>query len=740
MDNIVSAVSRLLTQCKGSEVEIEARIRKQLVNRESQALLLESLSCRTGKDIEWTTRTYTERRKISKSNRKCAYRQRIYGIGRSETICKSSIAREDLNDMWCTLNVSTEIQIPAMSRSLDDVVPTLVVVHRGKIDGHYVDIIHDRQEYRVEVEVCDARSFDPESTASVVRQVCAALQGSKYFIGYYDWFTVVHVTRLQFGPFCIDSGHYQRPRTMTMDLLLDVKSDIGSWVVTPKADGERRFIIAIDGRVFSVGLTRNVRFEGTSDNVGIYILDCEFTVPASSFAGVFPFAAVPVDQKQRKKGPKARGEGVALEGGMYRVFDTVVFENKYIGDTDDLYHRLRIAEDLCEKMKEDLRKRMCIKDHFPFGSFDALCRLYNEFRGIDGYRTDGIIFVSLARGYMQQVPKWKMDCTIDLMVFGEHKFGFDDSSLLEGTYISGEEISVSTCDGWRVDLPIGTAKPGLVMDKASDVFPEQKTVGKQVWEFSYDRDLRILFPIRRRHDRPQANSRKVVEINMFRAVPGNLFSGVGCYMMRKYHNRVKGELIKGANDDNAVILDIGTGQGGDVGKWNRAAAVYCIEPSAASTREMVCRYGDIENIRVLNCYLRDLDTSLIDRKIDIFTAFFCMNQFQDNDWKMLQKTIARKGSSRCRLLAIAMTAPRSHKGECFDIAENNGRYNVKIHQTRIFDIEETAVLPGALTKMMNKCGLKLAKQYRLDGDDFMTQEERLLSSMYEVLIYNKARK
>lgn len=38
-----------------------------------------------------------------------------------------------------------------------------------------------------------------------------------------------------------------------------------------------------------------------------------------------------------------------------------------------------------------------------------------------------------------------------------------------------------------------------------------------------------------------------------------------------------------------------------------------------------------------------------------------MNQWSDNDWKMLEDVVVQRGSKHCRLLAIAMTGPKEHK-------------------------------------------------------------------------------
>ena len=210
--------------------------------------------------------------------------------------------------------------------------------------------------------------------------------------------------------------------------------------------------------------------------------------------------------------------------------------------------------------------------------------------------------------------------------------------------------------------------------------------------------------------------------------------------MRKYHNRVKRWAITQARDAGATLFDIGTGQGGDLGKWRRAARVFCVEPDGESLVEMLSRCDDDirPKITIVNAYLADVVVDNIDRKIDIFTAFFCMNQWSERDWNTLEKTIKNKGSKKCRLLAIAMTSPREHRSDNLEIRiTGDDRYNIKMHGTRIMDIDEVAIRPDRVKKRLEKCGMKLTTHDTLDTDDFMTAEERKLSSMYTLLTFRR---
>lgn len=662
MDDIVVAVNKLLKICSPPEVEIEARIRKQLINKYTAKQLIKYTN------VQWNVIEYFEKKKISKHNRRCTYRQR-----NKDTICKSSIAKTDVNDLWCTVYVSIETSVPHMLGIFNPVEPIHVTRYRAVINYHYVDIVYSKDDIRVEVETCNSQSFEPSVMLEVVKYVCTVLQmppvyleatvTKDIFVGYYDYKTIMHVTGTTFGPFCIEKKKYQKPSTMTINVLSKIADTINDWIVTPKVDGIRRFIICVNKRVYSVGTMKDVVYEGTSDIDGITIVDCEYA------------------------------------NNTYYMFDIPVYKGEYCGN---LYidERINMIEEV-DSMLSDINTH--VKVYERFNTFDKLCYLYNMFT--DKYAIDGLIFANTKFGYMQKVAKWKMNTTVDLEV--------------------GEQNTLLTCEGYLVDIEcVGTH------------FQHECNLGT-VWEFAYDGG--VLVAKRQRYDKPQANSKHIVLKNIYNSIPGTLFTGSGFYLMRKYHNMLKKHLIACANDHKAVIMDIGTGQGGDFRKWSRASKVFCIEPDEHAISEMKERWGDKiqQSVVIINSRLADINVDDIDTKIDIFTAFFCMNQWTDDDWKMLEEVIKRKGSKKCRLLAIAMTDPREHKSENLEIKMIGvDKYNIKMHGTRIMDINERAVSAAHITKVASRCTMKLVKQEKMNYD-FMTKDERRLSAMYTLFVYFK---
>ena len=773
-------VANLLKNCEHpSEVEVEARIKKQLITTDSIHALLHC-------GMQWEQSTYTERKKISKTHRKCTYRQRVYNnaqkspysdtsvishtslstrtpwcnlqkagtrtkmqvcpsescvrsVPANSIICKSSIAKEDFNDMWCTVHISIETPVPSMIQAISHADPIKVRRHRTLIESHYVDIIENMNELpRVEIEVCDPKEFKLENMMVVVRRVCDIMNGeyptrTPYVrVSFYDWKMLMHVASKQYGPFCIEKMLFQKPETMTIDILSNISKYMDCCAVTPKVDGIRKFIIVANDRVYSLGIMKDVKHLGLiHSNYSLlskpaYLESGEYTLCMSECP-----SEIILDCEYVKT------------TDSYYVFDIAVHDGKYYGNAS-FKERQQKVEELVSDLST--QTKIYAKPYKEFDSFDSLKSLYEEFslhtQGVRVYDMDGLIFVDRRQEYIDPVYKWKSHNTIDLELLADTR---------------NRDIYAYTCDGKSVDIQIenplfvlnsNTVANIAELDGREETYNEntgnsERVVKAGVWELSYDDESKKLSVMRYRPDKPQGNNWSIVQKNLYSSVPGTIFSGRGFYLMRKYHNKVKKQMIITAKDKKAKILDVGTGQGGDLNKWKRASHVFCVEPSKEATEEMLLRMQQRDTtypstIKVINVPLRDLDISQISEKIDIFTLFFCMNQWLDTDWSKLKDVINEKGSKNCRLLAIAMTEPEEYNSECFTIKKYADKYNISIHGTRILNIDETPVNPIKFKKMMEtSCGMTKVTEKSLDEDSFMTRDERKLSSMYTMFVYRK---
>lgn len=192
----------------------------------------------------WTESKYLERRRISKINRKCTYRHReLYlpistpaqvitsPVQENITICKSSLAKDELYNCWCTIHVSTEINVPTMFSYIEDVEAKDITRMRAIMHNHWIDVACDSDDKtydsaRVEIEVPDSSMFDPENLVYAISYVCSILQDSvPVMVEKLDWTTIKYLVKQPFGAFCIGQKSYQKPLTTVKDDVMKVLSE-----------------------------------------------------------------------------------------------------------------------------------------------------------------------------------------------------------------------------------------------------------------------------------------------------------------------------------------------------------------------------------------------------------------------------------------------------------------------------------------------------------------------------------
>lgn len=112
-------------------------------------------------------------------------------------------------------------------------------------------------------------------------------------------------------------------------------------------------------------------------------------------------------------------------------------------------------------------------------------------------------------------------------------------------------------------------------------------------------------PIRIRDDRTQPNNYSTaidVWYDILNPIDLSTICGKNLITMRKFHNRVKEEMLSAYLRPGDTIIDIGSGRGGDLDKWRELGLkkVYAIEPNPINSAELKRRYTiDKNNKRLI---------------------------------------------------------------------------------------------------------------------------------------------
>ncbi|MDD4931683.1 MAG: methyltransferase domain-containing protein [Candidatus Colwellbacteria bacterium] len=142
--------------------------------------------------------------------------------------------------------------------------------------------------------------------------------------------------------------------------------------------------------------------------------------------------------------------------------------------------------------------------------------------------------------------------------------------------------------------------------------------------------------------------------------------------MRKFNNTKKNELIaKYAND--AVVLDLGFGRGGDLLKYSNAKTKYVfgVEPNDENLDEAKSRYADKKNnykvkVKFINCKAQDTATineAMDYKKVDVVASFFSLTFFfeQDKELTSLINTIAGNTKIGGYFIGTTMSGDETYK-------------------------------------------------------------------------------
>ncbi|KAG0201746.1 hypothetical protein BGX28_005521, partial [Mortierella sp. GBA30] len=521
-------------------IEVEARIKGPIVREDTAKRLLRKYNMQDG------TKYVEQRNKANSGAQTVVYRC----IDGGSIVCKSKIKSFKCYNEWVSIVVSTEVDTCSNEMLAEKHFVETTKTRYTKLlfdDTLRLDVthFHDDGTYQVEVEVLIHDR--PEEFAKCIREVVNVLLDSPLYMSrkkfdavrcvvggeeYYMSNTAnintkgsIDVDRTT--DFSIHHGRYQKPVTLTKRRLRDIFR--GEMYMTPKLDGVRRFLVTFNGMVCDID----------PEHMHVRLLSNE-----SPYLDPFPSI---VDAE--------------LVLGTYNIFDMCVYNGWYIGN-EELLSRLEYVKIWMEMFS--IMDNLVIKEYEKLSGDDQVEQVNDFFQR---YRTgtfpiDGIIFVDNERKYTDRVVKWKEHVTVDLLM--------EEDGTLEGRIVAN---SINTVN-------VSTRHDGSLVD-GTGVY-EFEVLGMIEDEDGTKFDLRVL---RFRDDKKKPNSSKVIINNIDGLELRDMWNGRACVLMRQYHNTVKRKLLK-TYASGCTILDVGSGQGGDVSKWGNARKVYCVEPSDKAVVEL----------------------------------------------------------------------------------------------------------------------------------------------------------
>jgi hypothetical protein len=314
---------------------------------------------------------------------------------------------------------------------------------------------------------------------------------------------------------------------------------------------------------------------------------------------------------------------------------------------------------------------------------------------------DGLIFIEDGSYMSSNIFKWKYNNTVDLL--------FKDNQL------------------WTAD--------NKVIDYYTDV---TKLKDNYIYEFKLEES--VLHMVKERFDKKFPNKYNVVLAN-FKALDFNIINTFTskCYRMRQYHNNIKRTILTNLSKHYKILLDIGSGQGGDINKWAKFSKVYCVEPDPGMREELsrrIAEKGEHNRITVINTKLSEFSENII---YDTVTLFFCINLFNKEDFNKLSDII----KNTCLVTIIFMDGGLVKKTfnnffSCSDykIQISDNYVVLDIPETFVKNIKENYVSLHMINLFMSQNNFKCITNMILDKGD-MSSNELKLSSCYRVVTFKK---
>lgn len=339
------------------------------------------------------------------------------------------------------------------------------------------------------------------------------------------------------------------------------------------------------------------------------------------------------------------------------------------------------------------------KEGFYENSRDSIERMRELEKNREG-STDGLIYQSLGRYKNKYTYKWKPLhlITIDFQLIPkmDEKGNIEKDVFL--TYVSKFER------GKVVMVPFfGNKKSpfdGEITIKGGEI--DGSPVSNAIVECRWDFDKDALVALRIRFDRDKPNRMLVANSNwmdMHNPIYEETLEGETLQVARIYFNDYKKLLIE-KYAKGKVILDIGSGRGGDMMKWNNAGVkkVFSVEPNKENRTELKRRRDNMKlTTKVIVIPAKAQNTEKITKKVkkvDGVVSFFSLTFFFKSVkiFDGLIETIDSVVESGGFFMGIVLDGERTRMFlEDFKVEEDIPEDEGVVYENSAFSIEQASI-------------------------------------------------
>ncbi|ORX64138.1 hypothetical protein BCR32DRAFT_298190 [Anaeromyces robustus] len=406
---------------------------------------------------------------------------------------------------------------------------------------------------------------------------------------------------------------FQKPITPSLDILFKEAENLihGTFYVAAKTDGFRRLIIIINNLMFSISENLRVEYVGQSRGKDCYIVfDCEFI------------------------------------NDIFISFDVIYYNddlrNKSYSDRVSILNKLNFQDFNNKIVKKDIIKCFNFAD---LQNFVISMTKENDTKSIPN---DGIIITDGRSSYYDNLNVYKIKTinTVDLRFDGRYFYA-------KKTLVKKTKLNLSLPEYKKVcQLYHQHKKLYYKKDESNENNPTKVNTNhyyykKQIENVNYvlsdKRDVRYRLVrekkipfiveinldnktlVKVRKDKYTSNSINTfnsILIASYQKINIEIFLPVSTVLMRKYHNRIKQNIL---NKYRGTLLDIGTGNGGDIHKWKNFRKIVCVEPDHEKIKVLNERVSKSEIRNRISILQNTIENVKLDNTYDVVSCFFTLN-------------------------------------------------------------------------------------------------------------------
>uniref|UniRef100_A0A6C0BNL7 mRNA 5'-phosphatase n=1 Tax=viral metagenome TaxID=1070528 RepID=A0A6C0BNL7_9ZZZZ len=454
---------------------------------------------------------------------------------------------------------------------------------------------------------------------------------------------------------------------------------------------------------------------------------------------------------------------------LYVPFDCICLNGDVNVQSDSLYGRLENVRDMSRFFQDDLMT-VHVKSYFtidtPNKFFDSFTALRSQQQARDGsqeqlpYQTDGMMLTPI--NYRYNTGPYKRRLQDRSLVTDPEVLKVKDSSDLTVDFGYEEgKLYLNSRDPVTVDEQLKRLGVTSNIEDPDDILAS--LTGYTVVEFEYNLQSQAWRPRLIRYDKPYPNSLDIgldVVAAIANPITYNDLDGTGFFFLRLHHNKVKRDLFtKALNDistEQKILLDIGSGRGGDIRKWRGFTDVIAVEPE--HTLDLIERLQSIRppNMRVRVIQANGQDTQVISDRMkyvgraDVVAMMLSLTFFWESPQLLdeLVRTIVDNLQPNGQIILFFMNGDKllefmnpSVGGTSRDIItlgpatislDQDRSVHININETIVQDQKEWLVHIDDLFRRLREHGFDVDSEGLQDvsSDAFMSSDEALFNSLF----------